>query len=166
MIRTKSTDFRKLAASLLASQSGLPTRTESIPRCFAHTVTPAVLDTVWEGGVRVPAAVRWPGAWRGGRKVTEPLAYVDLLPTLARIAGANSLPEDLDGKDVFDVLTGEQANLKRTIYLGPQTLVGTRWKLVDEELFAIATDPGETKNVAQDHPAVVQSLKRELAGLK
>jgi arylsulfatase A-like enzyme len=121
---------------------------------------------VLEGGVRVPVAIRWPAAWRGGRKVTEPLAYIDVLPTLARIAGVERLPDGLDGKDVFEVLAGEQPTLERNIYLGPQTLVGKRWKLVDDELFSIATDPGETINVAQDHPAAVHSLKRELARLR
>jgi arylsulfatase B len=123
-------------------------------------------NTVWEGGVRVPAAVRWPAALRGGRKVTEPLAYIDVLPTLARIAGVEGLPQDLDGMDIFDVLRGEHGSLEREIYLGPKTLAGARWKLVDEELFDIATDPGETKNVAQDHPAAVHSLQRKIARLK
>jgi arylsulfatase B len=123
-------------------------------------------NMVLEGGVRVPVAIRWPAAWRGGRKVTEPLAYIDVLPTLARIAGVERLPDGLDGKDVFEVLAGEQPTLERNIYLGPQTLVGKRWKLVDDELFSIATDPGETINVAQDHPAAVHSLKRELARLR
>ena len=123
-------------------------------------------NTLWEGGVRVLAAVRWPAAWRGGRKITEPLAYIDVLPMLARIAGVESLPEDLDGKDICDVLGGERTSLQREVYLGPQTLVGARWKLIASQLFDVATDPGEMKDVAQDHPEVVQRLQRKLAGLE
>ena len=123
-------------------------------------------NSIWEGGVRVPAAVRWPAVWRGGRKIKEPLSYIDVLPTLARIAEVDNLPQDLDGKDVFGVLSGEQSSLDRKIYLGPRTLVNTYWKLVDDELFAIAADPGETLDVAGDHPEVVRTLRRELAKLK
>ena len=86
--------------------------------------------------------------------------------SLARIAGVESLPESLDGTDISDVLSGAQATLERRIYLGPQTLVDSQWKLVDEELFAIATDVGEANNVAQNHPAVVRSLERDLATLE
>ena len=123
-------------------------------------------NSVWEGGVRVPAAVRWPAAWQGGRQVTAPLAYIDVLPTLARIAGVKSLPNHLDGRDVRKVLAGEQATLDRRIYLGPESLVDAHWKLVGEELFAIDTDPGEKNNVAQEHPQQASALKRELARLK
>jgi arylsulfatase B len=123
-------------------------------------------NTLWEGGVRVPAAVRWPAAWPGGRKVTEPLAYIDLHPMLARIAGVESLPDALDGKDIRDVLSGGRSSLQREVYLGPQTLVETRWKLVADQLFDLATDPGEMKDIARDHPDVVQRLQRKLAWLE
>jgi arylsulfatase A-like enzyme len=111
-------------------------------------------------------AVRWPAAWRGGRKVIEPLAYIDVLPMLARIAGVESLPEHLDGTDICDVLGGGRTRLQREVYLGPQALVGARWKLVAGQLFDVATDPGEMKDVAQDHPEVVQRLQRRLVGLQ
>ena len=119
-------------------------------------------NTPWEGGVRVPAAIRWPAVLSSGGKVSEPLAYIDLFPTLARIAGVENLPDDIDGEDVFDILAGERATLDRKVYLGPNTLVDKRWKLVNDELYEIDTDPGETTNVAKDHRTTVLSLTREL----
>jgi arylsulfatase B len=101
--------------------------------------------TVYEGGVRVPAAAWWPGTIEGGRKIETPLINVDLMPTILRACGAtaadNAAP--LDGQDVFDVLTGKPAdeNLKsRDLYFftgqaGLQSeqlavTTGDGWKLV------------------------------------
>lgn len=119
-------------------------------------------NTLWEGGVRVPAAVRWPGVWPGKRKVGEPIAYIDLLPTLASLAGAENLPDDLDGINVADVLSKKERTLDRSIYLGSNSIVAREWKLTGEELYAISSDPGETKSVAAENPAVVERLRREI----
>jgi arylsulfatase B len=123
-------------------------------------------NTLWEGGVRVPSAVRWPGVWPGKRKVTEPIAYIDLLPTLASLAGAEKLPENLDGRNVADVLSGDVRTPDRSIYLGPKTMVTREWKLTGEELYAISSDPGERKNVAAENPAVVERLRREILAVE
>jgi len=73
--------------------------------------------SVLEGGIRVPAAIRWPLAIPGGRKITAPLAYVDVLPTLLRIVGGKDHGgRPLDGIDVYDVLTGKRASIDRDIY--------------------------------------------------
>ncbi|MCH5373546.1 MAG: sulfatase-like hydrolase/transferase [Planctomycetes bacterium] len=119
-------------------------------------------NTLWEGGVRVPAAVRWPGVWPGKRKVSEPVAYIDLLPTLASLAGAENLPENLDGRNVADVLSNEVRTLDRNIYLGPKTIVTRDWKLTGQSLYAISSDAGEMENVAAENPAVVERLRREI----
>ena len=123
-------------------------------------------NTLWEGGVRVPAAVRWPGVWPGKRKVSEPVAYIDLLPTLASLAGAENLPENLDGRNVADVLSNEVRTLDRNIYLGPKTIVTREWKLIGERLYAISSDPGEMKNVAAENPSMVERLRREILWLE
>ncbi len=62
--------------------------------------------TVFEGGVRVPCVMRWPGKIPAGRSCSTPLMTIDLLPTLARIAGAALPDRKIDGTDVLDVLTG------------------------------------------------------------
>jgi arylsulfatase A-like enzyme len=63
---------------------------------------------VYEGGIRVPAIVRWPDQFEGGRLVQDMVHFTDWLPTLARAAGV-SVPDRLrlDGGDVLAVLDGE-----------------------------------------------------------
>ncbi|HEX6963117.1 MAG TPA: sulfatase-like hydrolase/transferase, partial [Lacipirellula sp.] len=64
--------------------------------------------TVYEGGVRVPSAVWWPGKIEGGRKVTAPVMHVDVMPTLLALAGKGDAAnggKPLDGVDVSKLLT-------------------------------------------------------------
>ncbi len=63
--------------------------------------------TAWEGGVRVPCLVRWPGHVRAGSECDEIAATVDVLPTLARLAGAPLPKRTIDGVDVWPLLAGE-----------------------------------------------------------
>jgi arylsulfatase B len=100
--------------------------------------------SVYEGGVRVPAAVWWPGVIEGGRKVETPVVNVDLMPTLVKACGGRAESErPLDGVDVMDVLSGKAAGeavAKRDLYFftgqtgleNEQLAVttGDGWKLV------------------------------------
>lgn len=64
---------------------------------------------VYEGGIRTPAAVRWPRGIEGGRRIESPLSYIDIYPTLRRIVGLHEIcgtGRDLDGDDVLDLLRG------------------------------------------------------------
>jgi arylsulfatase B len=63
---------------------------------------------VYEGGIRVAAALRWPAGIQGGRKLTEPISFVDIYPTLLGITGAKSSGKPFDGEDVLDVLRGKK----------------------------------------------------------
>ncbi len=62
--------------------------------------------TVFEGGVRVPCLMRWPGEIPAGRTVDTPLMTIDLLPTIARMAGATLPVRRIDGLDVWPLLAG------------------------------------------------------------
>ncbi len=65
---------------------------------------------VYEGGIRVNAAIRWPNGLEGGRKLAEPLSYVDVLPTLLEVADAEPPAAGrFDGEPVWDVIRGERA---------------------------------------------------------
>jgi arylsulfatase B len=120
-------------------------------------------NSVWEGGVRVPAAVRWPAVLEGGKKITQPIAYIDVFPTLRRIVGlSDASMNNIDGVDVLDVLTGKQQEFHRRIYLGPGTMVSRRWKLVEGKLFQIDSDPSETTDVAEDYHDIVERLREEI----
>jgi arylsulfatase A-like enzyme len=81
--------------------------------------------TVYEGGVRVPSAVWWPGRIAGGRKITAPVVHVDVLPTLLAITGDKAPAKSdkpLDGLDVSALLTTDSpaaaaAATERDLYL-------------------------------------------------
>jgi arylsulfatase A-like enzyme len=128
---------------------------------------------LYEGGIRTPALVSWPGRLKPGR-VDAPLHITDWMPTLCRLAGSRPA-KDLkwDGRDVWPVLTGEAEPAPRTFYwLG----VGRReavlrhgdWKLRlpgegKPELYDLKQDPGETRDLAAEQPQRVAELKKLLA---
>lgn len=121
-------------------------------------------STVWEGGVRVPAVVRWPARLAGGRQEDDLVAYIDLMPTLRHVAGLPAAPAGtLDGLDVSGVLAGTEAGSDRLLYLGDGGIVSPRWKYVRGELFDLIRDPYETTNVAAGNPAVMKRMEQALA---
>jgi arylsulfatase A len=91
--------------------------------------------TVWEGGVREPCVVRWPGQVPAGRVCHEPWMTIDVLPTLVRLAGADLPPLPIDGKDVWPLLHGEPgAKSPHEAYYfywdrGLQAVRSGKWKL-------------------------------------
>ncbi len=91
--------------------------------------------TVYEGGIRVPCIMRWPGHIPAGRSCNAPLMTIDLLPTIAHQVGA-SLPEKrIDGHDVWPVLNGTGPGPERTYWFyylqnQLQAVRQGRWKLI------------------------------------
>jgi len=139
--------------------------------------------SVFEGGVRVPAVARWPnGGVRGGGKVACPMGFIDVLPTLMRIAGvADHGGRPLDGVDVLDAMARKSAGPERPwySYVGYGTkdqlaVTEGEWKLIyvgprilktpdprtggAVHLFRIREDPNETTDLADKHPEVVRRL--------
>ncbi|XP_004440804.1 PREDICTED: steryl-sulfatase [Ceratotherium simum simum] len=62
----------------------------------------------WEGGIRVPGVLRWPGVIQAGLEIDEPTSNMDIFPTVAKLAGS-PLPEDriIDGRDLMPLLQGK-----------------------------------------------------------
>jgi len=143
--------------------------------------------TVYEGGIRAAAAARWPnGGIRGGRKITATMGFIDVLPTLMRIAGVtNHGGKPLDGVDVLDQMTGQADSPSRPwfSYVGYGTkdqlaVMEGKWKLVYVgpriltaedprkdariNLFAIREDPNEQTDLAEKHGEVVRRLLAKL----
>jgi arylsulfatase A-like enzyme len=131
---------------------------------------------LYEGGIRVPLIVRWPGKVRPGSTSDHLNAMWDLFPTFAEIAGA-PVPADLDGISMLPTWLG-QPNQKRHDYLyweyheqgGKQAVRQGKWKAVHLnltdpnketvfELFDLETDLGEQTNVADRFPAVAAQLR-------
>lgn len=127
-------------------------------------------DTLYEGGVRVCAFANWPGKL-APRKLDVPMHAVDWFPTIARLVGFK--PEaDLkwDGVDQWGVLNGGPA-APRTIYIAHRsrgrTLIRETWKLVvpakgEPELFDLAADPHEKKNLAPEKAELLAELRRAM----
>ena len=139
--------------------------------------------SVYEGGTRVAAAIRWPaGGLSGGKKFNQRIGYIDVLPTVLATAGV-SAPTNLDGIDFLPALRegvrlperpwfsyihqGDEA--QASVHLG-------QWKLVAHgdffaekpshppqlELYDLSTDAAEKSNVASQHPQRVADLHRRL----
>ena len=127
--------------------------------------------STWEGGMRVPALVWWPGSVPAGATVDAVTTTMDLLPTFARLAGG-AVPEDrvLDGRDIAGVLRGApdgDSGRDAFYYYRQQELQAVRsgrWKLFRRsgELFDLDADIGETDDVSDANPAVVAALSQLL----
>lgn len=131
--------------------------------------------SVYEGGIRVPCFIRWPGVLKAGTKVDRLAAHIDLTPTLLDACGVPK-PRGVrfDGVSLMPLLGNPGAEWPdRTLFFQwhrgdePQAFRACaarnqRWKLVDgKELYDLETDPGETKDVAAAHPEIVARLRRE-----
>jgi arylsulfatase A-like enzyme len=137
--------------------------------------------STWEGGVRVPCIVRWPGQVPAGRVNNAIFSTIDLMPTFANLAGYK-VPKDriIDGVDQTALLLGKSKAGARDhlYYLCRNELHGVRkgkWKLLlanrknyygyvkdrgsnGMELYDLASDIGETHNLVERHPEVVSEL--------
>ena len=131
----------------------------------------------WEGGFRMPCVMRWPGRIPAGKVCAEMTLSMDLAPTIAALAGAD-LPDgyELDGRSVLPLLEGRPGATtphEAFFYYKGRSLEAVRsgkWKLIlyqgaekgqpgrPLELYDLASDIGETRDVAKDHPDVVQRL--------
>ena len=92
--------------------------------------------TCWDGGTRVPCLMRWPGKVPADTVCKEPLMTIDVLPTLAKLTGAELPKQKIDGLDIWPVLAGEpNAKNPHTAYFfyyeanQLQAVLDGRWKL-------------------------------------
>ena len=126
--------------------------------------------TTWEGGMRVPGIARWPGRISPGRTCDELVTSMDLFPTFAALAGT-SPPADraIDGRDISGVLFDDGPSPHEAFaFYAMDDLCAVRlgrWKLhvardgqPVRELYDLSTDPGESTDVAEDRPDVVERL--------
>ncbi|MFM7805361.1 MAG: sulfatase [Verrucomicrobiota bacterium] len=112
--------------------------------------------TSFEGGIRVPCVMRWPGHIPKGRTNDTPLMTIDVLPTVARLAGAPLPPRPIDGLDVWPILKGERGATNPHpayfIYYNQGDLLAVRsgdWKLFFPHTSqTLAGRPGGTNGMA------------------
>ncbi len=132
---------------------------------------------LYEGGVRVPLLVRWPGKVRPGRVIDQVTAFQDLMPTVCDLVEDECPPTD--GVSMLPLLLGDEDNNgERTLYWefgekgGKQAVLKGDWKLLrlgmedpTYELYHVGRDPSETNNLAKQYPERVNALKRLLRSI-
>ena len=128
--------------------------------------------SVLEGGIRVPAVLRWPGVIRAGTKCDQLISAQDIFPTFAAAAGikpANQKP--LDGVNCWPAIV-ENKPMKRppVIVVGPSgefAVLHDQWKLTWSQrqvsLYNVKDDPTESRDVTLDHLETVAKLADALA---
>lgn len=126
-----------------------------------------------EGGIRVPFIVRWPDKVPAGASSDEVIAFQDMLPTLADLAGLPS-PENVDGISVLETFMGRKLNRERILYWDyghcreryDQAVRMGDWKGIrlgsgsPVELYDLKSDPGEAHNLAGEYPEVVSRIEK------
>lgn len=133
----------------------------------------AAKGSVYEGGVRAPFFLRWPGRLEAGRRVDTIAAHIDVYPTLLEMCGVaqpKGLP--IDGLSILPLLRGSAPNWPdRMLFTHregrdnpsatyPGTVRTGRFNLVNgKELYEIPSDPGERNNLAAKHPEKVKELR-------
>lgn len=135
----------------------------------------------YEGGIRVPLIVKWPGVTKPGLVVNEPVTSTDLYPTCLAAAGLPARPnQHQDGVNLRPLLAGEGSLAARSLFWHyphynehpssvPSSVIRKgSWKLIETfdpagiELYNLADDLSETKNLATTETAKVDELRREL----
>ena len=138
--------------------------------------------SLYEGGVRVPTLVRWPGRVEKGSERDFVSGFEDWLPTLLDVVGASAtVPESVDGISLLPTLLGkpqvERDYLYREFpsYGGQQTIRVGNWKAVRQnmfkgnlevELYNLANDVSESRNIASEHPDVVAKLTEMMSTVR
>ena len=122
--------------------------------------------SLYEGGIRVPAIVRWPGVVRAGAITDQAAITMDWTATMLAAAGAPLAAPPLDGENLLPVLTGERAAYDRELFWRTRQLAAARvgrWKYVEqngeERLFDLGVDVGEKTDLKDREPAAFAAAK-------
>ena len=137
---------------------------------------------LYEGGIREPCLVRWPGVTRPGSVCRTPVVGYDFYPTLCEVVGVDTRGVQLDGRSIVPLLEDPDASLARDAIFWhfphfcnedsrPSSAVRSgRWKLIEHlergeiELYDLEGDLGETTNLAEKMPGQAGKLKTMLHG--
>ena len=134
---------------------------------------------LYEGGIRVPLIVRWPAKIKPGSICDVPTSTVDLLPTICAACDV-TIPQAIDGVSILPLLEGEKSFARDTLYwhyphYSPQggkpggAIRQGNYKLIEfydngrRELFNLADDSSEARNLVESEPEVAARLASELA---
>ena len=124
--------------------------------------------SLWEGGIRVPAIVNWPGHIPSASTTDQPAMTIDIMPTALSLAGASS-SKLFDGVDLSSVILDNTSLEERTLfwnYNNQMALRSGQWKYVEglngldgPGLYNLSEDLGEQNNLAESEPEKLNELK-------
>jgi arylsulfatase A-like enzyme len=126
---------------------------------------------VWEGGIRIPFMVQWRARLPAGEVFKQPVASLDIVPTVLAAVGKPAKPHDkLDGANLLPYLSGQKPGRPHDVlywrFHGKRAVRSGDWKMVKErgqtrwELYNLANDIGESKDLAEKMPGKVTELDR------
>lgn len=140
--------------------------------------------SVYDGGIREPTLMWWPGEIPAGSVCTEVAASIDVMPTLVELCGGEMPEKKIDGKDIWPLISAEEgATSPHDVYVlmhGPGTVRSGKWKFYPwreqkskkerdggvenpspepVQLYDTVVDIGETTNLAAEYPAIVARLQ-------
>lgn len=139
--------------------------------------------STWEGGVRVPCIIRWPGQIKPGTVTAQIASTLDVLPTIAKVTGAK-VPDDrvIDGVDLSPLLRGhDSARTSMMFYRGTKLYAARQGpfkahfitkpaygpgKPIEHDpplLYHLEHDPSESHDIAKAHPAVIAAIRDMVA---
>ena len=127
-----------------------------------------------DGGIRVPAFIRWPGKIKPNSSTDQVVVTMDWTATILALAGAKPDPAlRLDGENLLAVCTGEKKVYDRTLYWrmfqakSQKAIRDGNWKYLqierNESLFDLSADPSEKNNLKEKHPEIFEKLKSKYA---
>ena len=137
---------------------------------------------LYEGGIRTPLLARWPGQIKPGTTSDHASAFWDFLPTMCELTGA-APPPGIDGLSYLPTLLGQSAQKKHPYLYWEYHSAGGRvaarmggWKAIRNnvkknpdsplELYDLARDPAETRDLAAQHPEIAAKMRAILAGAR
>ncbi len=148
---------------------------------FFESVKPlrGLKGSLYEGGVRVPLIVKWPGRVKAGSKSAYITGFEDWLPTLLELTDARTkTPKDIDGVSIANVLLGKKQKARPFLYReftgygGQQAVWMGKWKGIRQnmlkkgnndplkiELYDLSKDVSESKDVAAQNPKIVERIR-------
>lgn len=142
-------------------------------------------STLFEGGIRIPLAVKWPAVIKPGLKSSTPVSLMDFFPTFAEIIGVKKLPENIDGVSLLPILT-QSGNIKRSAlfwhyphyhrfgYMPAGAIREAKFKLIEwyersifkmkdpVSLFDLENDISEKHDLAKEIPDKAKELWEKL----
>ncbi len=130
---------------------------------------------LWEGGIREPAFVKWPGKIKPGSTTNQVTTTMDWTATILSLAKARADPKfPLDGIDIMPMITGKKKEVDRTLYwrifqrTNHKAMRSGKWKYFRDEkgneyLFDLSKDPREKDNLKEKQQQVFEKLKKQYA---